>query len=61
MTESEHIPNLCPTCGGLTIVRWDRLDGATGISIDGRPLPAANLWIAEQPGPCAPPTATKEN
>ncbi|MFJ6578402.1 hypothetical protein ACIQMY_20825 [Streptomyces sp. NPDC091368] len=54
MTETEHVPELCPNCGGLTVIRWDHVEGVSGISIDGQPLPAANLWIAEQPGPCHP-------
>ncbi|MFE5301837.1 hypothetical protein [Streptomyces sp. NPDC056632] len=60
MANTEHVPELCPTCGGLTVIRWDRLEGVSGISIDGQPLPAAHLWIAEQPGPCKPPTTTKD-
>ncbi|MEU9861302.1 hypothetical protein AB0D99_10520 [Streptomyces sp. NPDC047971] len=55
MTDTEHTPELCQTCGGLVVVRWDRIEGVSGISVDGRPLPAASLWIAEQPGPCNPP------
>ncbi|MFF8412862.1 hypothetical protein [Streptomyces omiyaensis] len=48
-TESD----ICPDCGGLAIWTWDRLDGATGVRVDG-PLRrrGSTLGKLAQPGPC---------
>ncbi|MER6515128.1 hypothetical protein [Nonomuraea sp. NPDC001636] len=61
MTEPEHVPELCPNCGGLTVTRWDRVEGITSVSTDGINFGPAKVWIAEQPGPCNPTDTTKEN
>ncbi|MFH9826745.1 hypothetical protein [Streptomyces bobili] len=53
MADCIHHLDLCPDCASLRVTQMDRLEGVTGISLDGAPLGEVTaVYIGPVPGPC---------
>jgi hypothetical protein len=55
MADCIHHLDLCPDCSGLRVIRLDRLEGVTSVSLDGSPFSSdgeVKLYIGPVPGPC---------
>lgn len=61
MADCIHHLNLCPDCAGLRVTQLDRLEGVTGISLDGIALGEVTaVYIGPVPGPCPNPPAAEQ-
>lgn len=56
MADCIHHLNLCPDCAGLRVTQLDRLEGVTGISLDGIALGEVT---ASTSGLCPAPARTR--